>query len=148
MDPHLQQRTANTTSVQTPSVGAAPQLPFAASVAISGSGLTRLSLGRFRKILHRMGSGSRSGISKHRVSPTVFDVIHVMPLPGTATSYTLPSTLSTGKTLEQGHLYSLEITFALTHGEPLGDKTTQPLEVFLSSFLCLRAHLPMCFCPS
>ena len=112
------------TTVQTPSVGTAPQLPFAASVAISGSGFTPTFSWTFPESYTPNGIRIMIWDLEHKVSLHAFDIIHVHVLPGTATSYTVPAVLSTGKTLEQGHLYSLEITFALTHGEPLGDNTT------------------------
>lgn len=114
----------DTTTIQTPSVGTAPQLPFAASVAISGSGFTPTFSWTFPESFIPDGIRIQIWDLEHKISPNVFDIIHVRTLPGAATSYTVPTILSSGKTLEQEHLYSFEITFALTHGEPLGDNTT------------------------
>jgi hypothetical protein len=114
----------DTATIQTPSVGTAPQLPFAASVAISGSGLTPTFSWTFPESFIPDGIRIQIWDLERKASPNVFDLIHVHVLPGTATSYPVPLTLSSGKTIEQEHLYSLEITFALTHGEPLGDNTT------------------------
>ena len=124
--------TTDTKSVQTPEVGDAPQLPFAASVAISGSGLNPTFTWTFPE--NYLPDGIRIQIwdLENRLPDGTADVIHATALPGYATEYTVPTNLSTGKTLLEGHLYSLEITFALTHGEPLGDNTTsKPVKVFL-----------------
>jgi hypothetical protein len=116
--------TTDTTSILTPSVDSAPRLPFAASVAISGSGSNPTFTWTFPE--NYLPDGIRIQIwdLENRLPSGIADVIHVQTLPGESTTYTVPSILSTGQILEQGNLYALEITFALTHGEPLGDNTT------------------------
>ena len=114
----------DTATIQTPPVGTAPQLPFAASVAISGSGSNPTFTWPFPESYEPDGIRIQIWDLENRLPSGIADVIHVSTLSGTATSYTVPTVLSSGKTLEQGHLYSLEITFALTHGEALGDNTT------------------------
>jgi hypothetical protein len=106
-------------------VGTAPKLPLATSVTISGSGSTPTFIWTFPESFTPDGVRVQIWDLENQVSPHSYDLIHVVVLPGDATTYTLPSVTSSGKTLEQNHLYSLEITFALTHdGVPLGDNTT------------------------
>ena len=116
---------SNTESVQTPAVGNAPQLPFAASVAISGSGSEPTFTWTFPESYEPDGIRIQIWDLQNRLPSGIADVIHVATLAGTRRTYTVTSPLSTGQTLQEGHLYSLEITFALTHGgKPLGDNAT------------------------
>jgi len=113
--------------VLTPAVLNAPQLPFPSSVAISGSGLTptfswaypsEFTLNGVRIQVWDMESGPVGDTSQK-------DIIHTDDsLPGNATSYTVPTQFSSGKKLEQGHLYSFEISPVLTRGVPLGGNHT------------------------
>ena len=115
----------DTTTIQTPIVGDAPQLPFAARVAISGSGATPTFTWEFPADFTPNGIRIQIWDLENRLPSGIADIIHARNLAGDVTSYTVPSPLSSGKTLQQGHLYSLEISFALTHGGiPLGDNTT------------------------
>ena len=111
-------------SVKTPEVGTAPLLPFAESVAISGSSLTPTFSWTFPANFLPDGIRIQVWDLENRLSSGIADIIHVENLSGDLISYTLPETLSTGKILEQGHHYSLEISFALTRNGPLGDNTT------------------------
>jgi hypothetical protein len=110
--------------VLTPEVGDAPQLPFAASVSISGSSLTPTFSWTFPANFTPHGIRIQVWDLENRLPSGIADIIHVETLLGNATSYTLPSPLSTGKALEEGHLYSLEISFALTRDVPLGNNAT------------------------
>jgi len=120
------------------SVGTAPHYPRRERGDIR-NGFTPTFSGRFPESYNAERDQDHDWDLEHKVSLHAFDIIHVHVLPGTrpATPF-LP--FFPPVNLEQGHLYSLEITFALTHGEPLGDNTTspQPVESFLISFLSGR----------
>ena len=93
-------------------------------MAISGSGLTPTFSWTFPANFTPDGIRIQVWDLENRLPSGIADIIHVENLPGDTTSYTLPAPLSTGKALEEGHLYSLEISFALTRGGPLGNNTT------------------------
>jgi len=116
----------DTTSVLTPSVGDAPMLPFASSVAISGSGLTPTFSWTLPSEF--TPDGVRIQIWDLQSGPVgtsrLVDVIHAQNFQGNPGSFTVPSTFLSGKTLEQGHRYSFDISPALTRGGPLGDNAT------------------------
>lgn len=114
----------DTASIQTPSVGTVPKLPFATSVAVSGSSATPTFTWTFPESFTPDGVKIQIWDLENQVSPNSYDLIHSIVVPGDATSYTIPPITSGGITLEENHLYSLEIAFVLTHGEEVGDLTT------------------------
>jgi len=107
------------TSVPTPSVVGAPLVPFASSVAISGSGSTPTFSWTLPNGFTPDGVRIQIWDLQQPVA-NLRDVIYSKALPGNAVNFTVPSTFP----LEQGHYYSLEITPALTRGVPLGDNAT------------------------
>jgi len=110
---------ADQTSVLTPSVGTAPLVPFVSSVAISGSGSTPTFSWTLPNGFTPDGVRIQIWDLQQPVA-NLRDVIYSRALPGNAVSFTVPSSFP----LEQGHLYSVEITPALTRGVPLGDNAT------------------------
>jgi len=114
----------DTTDVQTPSVGAAPQLPFASNVAISGSGLTPTFSWTVPGGFTLDGVRLQIWDLENRLSDGTADNVHSVNFQGNPGSYTVPTTFSSGKSLEEGHLYSFEISFAQTRGIPLGNNST------------------------
>jgi hypothetical protein len=135
----------DTASVLTPPVGNAPALPFASSVAISGSGLTPTFSWTFPSEF--TPDGVRIQIWDLQSGPVgtsrVVDIIHTQNFQGNPGSFTVPSTFSSGKILEEGHRYSLEISPALTRGVQLGDnRTILSRSRSLFDFVLLSADAP------
>ena len=107
-------------TVPTPSVGVeTPQLPFVSSVAISGSGPTPTFTWTLPNGFTPDGIRVQIWDLQEPVA-NLRDVIFSRALAGNETSFTIPDTFP----LEQGHLYSIEISPALTRGVPLGDNST------------------------
>jgi hypothetical protein len=107
-------------TVNTQGVLGAPLVPFAQNVAISGSGLTptfawtmptipdglppngfKLLIWDLERTIGQGGTGPIADIT-HRDNLSVNETGHY--------SYTVPATFSSGKSLEQGHAYSFEIS--------------------------------------
>jgi hypothetical protein len=114
----------DTTNVQTPSVDAAPQLPFASNVAISGSGLTPTFSWTVPGGFTLDGVRLQIWDLENRLPDGTGDDVHSVNFQGNPGSYTVPATFSSGKSLQEGHLYSFEISFAQTRGVPLGNNAT------------------------
>ena len=114
----------DTTNVRTPSVDAAPQLPFASNVAISGSGLTPTFSWTVPGGFTLDGVRLQIWDLENRLPDGTADVVHSVNFQGNPGSYTVPATFSSGKSLQEGHLYSFEISFAQTRGVPLGSNAT------------------------
>ena len=114
----------DTTNVRTPSVDAAPQLPFASNVAISGSGLTPTFSWAVPGGFALDGVRLQIWDLENRLPDGTADDVHSVNFQGNPGSYTVPATFSSGKSLQEGHLYSFEISFAQTRGVPLGSNAT------------------------
>jgi hypothetical protein len=109
----------DTATAPTPTVGGAPLLPFVSSVAISGSGATPTFTWTLPSGFTPDGIRVQIWDLQEPVA-NLRDVIFSRALPGNATSFTIPDTFP----LEQRHLYSIEISPALTRSVPLGDNST------------------------
>lgn len=112
------------TTVQTPSVGEVPQLPFASSVAISGSGLTPTFSWSVPGGIPIDAVRLQIWDLEARLPFGQADVIHAINFQGNPGSYIIPTTFSSGKSLQQGHRYSFEISLVQTRGIPLADNDT------------------------
>jgi hypothetical protein len=110
---------SHTATALTPPVGDAPMLPFVSSVAISGSGPTPTFTWTLPSGFTPDGIRVQIWDLQEPVA-NLRDVIFSRALPGNTTSFTIPDTFP----LEQGHLYSIEISPVLTRGVPLGDNST------------------------
>ena len=81
-------------------------MPFASSVSISGNGTNPT-----------FSWTVQGGNTPNAVRLSIFDGannIHFIDLPGNTTAYTIPSILSTGQTLIEGHKYSFQISLIQT----------------------------------
>ena len=100
-------------------------MPFPSNVVLSGSGLTPSFSWTVPAGITINGVRIQIWDLQTIVSDTgAFDVIHLDNLPGNPGSYTLPVLLSTGKSLQEDHRYSIEISLIQTRGVPLGDNAT------------------------
>jgi hypothetical protein len=106
--------------VATPQVGSAALLPFAESVAISGSGLTPTFSwtvpGGFTPdaIVIHIWDLQRT-VGQLPLGPLA-DIVHRAALPGSAASYTVPTVFSSGQSLQQNRTYSFDIELVETRG--------------------------------
>jgi hypothetical protein len=110
---------SDTATAVTPVLGAAAATPapFPSNVTISGSGFTptlswtvppgftpdAVRVNIFDKTAPSLSNGMK-------------DVVHSQALPGTATSFVVPTTLSSGQSLKAGNSYVLNVQFIETAG--------------------------------